>query len=458
MFTTMRDHVRATLDEIRAAGLYKAERILHSPQDARVRVVRPAVGSPVELGGTTVGPRVELVETVGPPVELGETLVGSPVELVETLNFCANNYLGLADDPRIIAAAHAGLDAWGFGMASVRFICGTQAPHRELERRLADFLGTDDAILFGSCFDANGGVFEALFGPEDAIISDELNHASIIDGIRLSKAARFRYRNADMADLEAQLRAASGARFRVVVTDGVFSMDGAYAPLREICDLAEAHDALVFVDDSHAVGFVGENGRGTPELFGVQGRVDLLTGTLGKALGGAAGGFVAAHGELVELLRQRARPYLFSNSVAPAVVAGSLAALDLIASSADARARLAANTVLFRDLMSDAGFDLDPFGVSTGSTGGGGSIGGGGSTGMPPHPITPVMFPGEDGARTAGRIAEHMLAAGVYVIPFSFPVVPRGRARIRVQLSAAHTPDDVRACVAAFIAARDAVG
>jgi glycine C-acetyltransferase len=399
MYGSARDQFAATLREIEEAGLRKHERALTTPQDAHIA-----------------------------------TAAGASV------NFCANNYLGLADDPRVVAAARDALDRWGFGMASVRFICGTQTQHELLERRLADFLGTDDAILFSSCFDANGGVFEALFGEEDAIISDELNHASLIDGIRLCKAARYRYRNADMTDLAAQLAAASGARRIVIVTDGVFSMDGTYAPLDRICELADAHGALVLVDDSHAVGFVGATGAGTPELFGVRDRVDLLTGTLGKALGGASGGYVAAHREIVDLLRQRARPYLFSNSVAPMVVAGSLAALDLATTSSDARARLFANTALFRELMTAAGFDVNP------------------PSAAGPHPITPIMFPGEDGARRATRIADRMLADGVYVIAFSFPVVPRGKARIRVQLSAAHSEDDVRACVAAFVAARDAVG
>ena len=394
MYGSLRDDLTRALDEIRAAGLYKNERELSTPQAAHI--------------ATPDGP---------------------------ALNFCANNYLGLADHPEVVAAARAGLDEWGFGMASVRFICGTQSQHRDLERALAAFLGTDDAILYSSCFDANGGVFETLFGADDAIISDELNHASIIDGVRLSKAARYRYRNADLADLEAQLGAASGARHRVIVTDGVFSMDGSYAPLPGICDLAERYNALVFVDDSHAVGFVGAGGGGTPELFGVRDRVDIVTGTLGKALGGASGGYVAAHAEIVQLLRQRSRPYLFSNSVAPSVVAGSLKALELVAGSADARERLAANAALFRELMTAEGFDLLP-----------------GS-----HPIVPVMFPGEDGARRAGQIADHMLRDGVYVIAFSFPVVPRGRARIRVQLSAAHSSADVEACVAAFVAARSAV-
>jgi glycine C-acetyltransferase len=395
VYGSLRDDLTHTLDEIRAAGLYKNERELATPQAAHIATPEGAA-----------------------------------------LNFCANNYLGLADHPDVVAAAHAGLDDWGFGMASVRFICGTQSQHRALERELAAFLGTDDAILYSSCFDANGGVFETLFGADDAIISDELNHASIIDGVRLSKAARYRYRNADLADLEAQLVAASGARRRVIVTDGVFSMDGSYAPLQGICDLAERYDALVFVDDSHAVGFVGEGGRGTPELFGVSDRVDILTGTLGKALGGASGGYVAAHAEIVALLRQRSRPYLFSNSVAPSVVAGSRKALELVATQGEARERLAANASLFRELMTAAGFDLLP-----------------GS-----HPIVPVMFPGDDGARLATQIADRMLADGVYVIAFSFPVVPRGRARIRVQLSAAHSERDVRSCVEAFVAARESVG
>ncbi|MCW3156562.1 glycine C-acetyltransferase [Micropruina sonneratiae] len=391
----MKDELTATLDEIRAAGLFKNERELSTPQAAEIE--------------TGAGP---------------------------ALNFCANNYLGLADHPDVVAAAKDGLDRWGFGMASVRFICGTQTQHRELEQVLAQFLGTEDAILYSSCFDANGGVFETLFGAEDAIISDELNHASIIDGVRLSKAQRYRYRNADLDDLAAQLAAASGARRRVIVTDGVFSMDGSYAPLAGICDLADEHGALVFVDDSHAVGFVGESGAGTPELFGVRDRVDIVSGTLGKALGGASGGYIAAHAEIVALLRQRSRPYLFSNSVAPSVVAGSLKALELVANQSEARQRLAGNAELFRELMAENGFELLP-----------------GS-----HPIVPVMFPGDNGARLAGQIADHMLASGVYVIAFSFPVVPRGRARIRVQLSAAHSADDVRTCVAAFVSARQAVG
>jgi glycine C-acetyltransferase len=395
MDAMLRAELATTLAGIKDAGLYKSERQLTSPQSSHV-----------------------------------ETVHG------EVLNFCANNYLGLADHPDVIAAAKSALDEWGFGMASVRFICGTQTLHTRLERRLSEFLGTEDTILFSSCFDANGGVFEVLFDEQDVIISDELNHASLIDGIRLSRSRRLRYRNRDLADLEDRLKEASKARRRVIVTDGVFSMDGSYAPLEGICDLADQYRALVLVDDSHAVGFVGEYGRGTPELFGVEGDVDIVTGTLGKALGGASGGYVSGASEMVALLRQRARPYLFSNSVAPAVVAGSLAALELVSSSGDARARLAANAVLFRTLMSNAGFDLLP-----------------GS-----HPIVPVMFAGEDGARTASRIADRMLAEGVYVIAFSYPVVPKGKARIRVQLSAAHSEDDVRACVRAFTTARDAVG
>ena len=394
MYGSFKADLSTTLQEIRDAGLYKNERELTSPQSAHVTTAK-----------------------------------------AEALNFCANNYLGLANHPTVVTAATEALQEWGFGMASVRFICGTQTLHTQLEARLSDFLGTEATILYSSCFDANGGVFETLFGADDAVISDELNHASLIDGIRLCKARRLRYRNADMADLEAQLVAAADARRRVIVTDGVFSMDGSYAPLDEICDLAERYDALVMVDDSHAVGFIGAGGRGTPELFGVMDRVDILTGTLGKALGGASGGYVSAHREIVDLLRQRSRPYLFSNAVAPTVTAGSLAALELAAGSDDARAQLRDNATLFRSLMTEAGFDLVP-----------------GS-----HPIIPVMFPGEDGARRASAIADAMLADGVYVIAFSYPVVPAGKARIRVQLSAAHTEADVRRCVEAFVAARDAV-
>jgi glycine C-acetyltransferase len=397
VYDTVKDELAATLKEIEDAGLYKHERELTSPQSAHIRTAR-----------------------------------------TEALNFCANNYLGLADHPDVEAAAAQALHEWGFGLASVRFICGTQELHKRLERAISDFLGTDDAILYSSCFDANGGVFEVLFGAEDAIISDELNHASLIDGIRLAKARRYRYKNADMADLRTQLEdaKAAGARRMVIVTDGVFSMDGYLAPLDDICDLADELGAMVLVDDSHAVGFVGEGGRGTPERFGVMDRVDILTGTLGKALGGASGGYVAAHQEVVDLLRQRSRPYLFSNAVAPAVAAGSLKALEIAATSHRARQTLRDNTALFRQLMTEAGFDLLPG----------------------EHPITPVMFPGEDGARQAAQVADAMLEEGVYVIAFSFPVVPQGKARIRVQLSAGHSEEDIRACVAAFQAARETVG
>lgn len=383
----------ADLDAIRDAGLYKSEREILGRQGSHV--VTPAG---------------------------------------EALNFCANNYLGLAGDERPVQAARDALDKWGFGMSSVRFICGTQDQHREFEREIADFVGKDDAILFSSCFDANGGVFEALFGQQDAIVSDELNHASLIDGIRLCKAARFRYKNADMVDLRVQLQAArdGGAEQVVIVTDGVFSMDGSYAPLPEICDLAEEFHALVLVDDSHATGFVGAGGRGTPEFFGVEDRVDIVTSTLGKALGGASGGFVAGPQPVVDMLRQKARPYLFSNTLAPAVVAGSREALRLAAAADEERRHLSDMAALFRSEMEAAGFHILP-----------------GS-----HPIHAVMFPGEDGAREAVAVAARMLELGVYVTAFSFPVVPRGKARIRVQLSAAHSEEDVRACVAAFIQAR----
>ncbi|MGL3198153.1 MULTISPECIES: glycine C-acetyltransferase [Curtobacterium] len=392
MYGAIKDHLATELAGIEDAGLTKRERGIAGPQRAAI-----------EADGA------------------------------DLLNFCANNYLGLADSTDLVDAAKEALDRWGYGMASVRFICGTQDLHLDLERRVAGFLGTEAAILYSSCFDANGGLFEVLLGPEDAIISDELNHASIIDGIRLCKAQRFRYRNRDTADLEAQLAAASSARFRAVVTDGVFSMDGSIAPLAEICDLAERYDALVIVDDSHAVGFIGEHGRGTPELCGVADRVDVYTGTFGKALGGASGGYVASRREIVDLLRQRSRPYLFSNSLAPVIAAGTVAALDLVERSDDARARLAENARTFRSLMTAAGFELLPG----------------------EHPIVPVMF--HDAARTA-RIADEMQARGVYVTAFSYPVVPKGKARIRVQLSAAHTEEQVRRCVDAFVAARASVG
>jgi glycine C-acetyltransferase len=391
LFSTVRDELRSTLDEIRTAGLYKSERVIATPQSANIRV------------GST-----------------------------EVLNLCANNYLGLADHPAIVTAARDALDQWGYGMASVRFICGTQEVHKQLEQALSEFLGTDDTILYSSCFDANGGLFETLLDDNDAVISDELNHASIIDGVRLSKAQRYRYRNRDMADLKAQLQACSSARRRLIATDGVFSMDGYVAPLREICDLADRYDAMVMVDDSHAVGFVGPRGRGTPELHGVVDRVDIVTGTLGKALGGASGGYVAARQEIVDLLRQRSRPYLFSNSVAPAIVAASLAVLDLLEKSDDLRAQLRDNTLWFREQMTAAGFDVLPG----------------------DHPIVPVMI---GDAAQAARMADLLLDEGVYVIGFSYPVVPMGKARIRTQVSAAHTRDDLERALAAFIKVRDQV-
>jgi glycine C-acetyltransferase len=394
MFGTMRDGLRATIDEIRAAGLYKSERVIATPQKAEIRVA------------------------------------GSAPENGTVLNFCANNYLGLADHPTLIQAAQNALAQWGFGMASVRFICGTQEPHKQLEARLSEFLGTEDTILYGSCFDANGGLFETLLSDQDAVISDELNHASIIDGVRLCKARRLRYRNRDMGDLEARLLEAADARYRLIATDGVFSMDGYFAPLDEICDLAERHNALVMVDDSHAVGFIGDKGRGTPERFGVMDRVDVLTGTMGKALGGASGGYTSGRAEIIELLRQRSRPYLFSNSLAPAITAATLAGLDLLDSSGDLLTQLRANTELFRRRMTEAGFDLLPG----------------------EHPIIPVMI---GDAALASRMADLLLEQGIYVIGFSYPVVPHGKARIRVQLSAAHSTEDVNRAVDGFIAARD---
>ncbi|MER7155729.1 glycine C-acetyltransferase [Streptomyces lydicus] len=397
MFDAVRDELRTTLDEIRAAGLHKPERVIGTPQSATVAV----------------------------------TAMGNPVEV---LNFCANNYLGLADHPEVVAAAHEALDRWGYGLASVRFICGTQEVHKELEQRISGFLGQEDTILYSSCFDANGGVFETLLGPDDAVISDTLNHASIIDGIRLSKARRYRYANRDMADLERQLKEAAeaGAGRTLIVTDGVFSMDGYVAPLDEICDLADRHGAMVMVDDSHAVGFVGPGGRGTPELHGVMDRVDIITGTLGKALGGASGGYVAARAEIVALLRQRSRPYLFSNSLAPVIAAASLKVLDLLESAGELRERLQANTALFRSRMTAEGFDVLPG----------------------DHAIAPVMI---GDAAEAARMAELLLERGVYVIGFSYPVVPQGQARIRVQLSAAHSTEDVNRAVDAFVAARTAM-
>ena len=392
----MKDELTAELNAIREAGTYKNERPILTPQSNAV-----SAASARDAEGRDV------------------------------LNFCANNYLGLADHPELIAAAKRALDERGFGMASVRFICGTQDRHLVLEQKLSEFLGTDDTILFSSCFDANGGVFESLFTKEDAIISDELNHASLIDGIRLSKAARYRYKNADMDDLRAQLEAAKGARRTVIVTDGVFSMDGYLAPLDKICDLADEFGALVLVDDSHAVGFMGETGAGTPEHFGVSDRVDIYTGTFGKALGGASGGYVSAHQEIIDVLRQRARPYLFSNSLAPAIVEATITALDLVKNSGELRTKLFENAEHFRSAMTEAGFEL-----LEGE-----------------HAIVPVMF---GDAALAGRIADRMLEHGVYVTAFSYPVVPKEKARIRVQLSAAHTSEDIDRAVQAFVAARDA--
>ena len=390
MFSSVRQEISGELDEIRAAGLFKAERVIVSPQGSNIHV------------------------------EDGK----------EVLNLCANNYLGLADDPRIVAAAKEAMDRWGYGLASVRFICGTQGVHKQLEQRISGFLGTEDTVLYSSCFDANGGLFETLLSEQDAVISDELNHASIIDGIRLSKARRLRYRNRDMADLEAQLKACADARRRLIATDGVFSMDGYVAPLREICDLADRYQAMVMVDDSHAVGFVGPRGRGTPELHGVGGRVDIVTGTLGKALGGASGGYTSGRREIIDLLRQRSRPYLFSNSVAPAVVGASLKVLDLLESGDDLRARLRDNTAWFRERMTGLGFDVLPG----------------------DHPIVPVMI--GDAAR-ATQMADLLLERGVYVIGFSYPVVPVGKARIRTQVSAAHSREDLQTAATAFAAVRD---
>jgi glycine C-acetyltransferase len=389
----LRDDLRGRLDEVRAAGLYKHEHFIQTPQAAHVRVA----------------------------------------EQGDVLNLCANNYLGLADHPEIVAAARDALERWGYGMASVRFICGTQEVHRELEGRLAAFLGTEAAILYSSCFDANGGLFEALLGPEDAVISDALNHASIIDGIRLCKARRLRFANGDMEELERCLTEAADARHRLIATDGVFSMDGYLARLPEICDLAERHEAIVMVDDSHAVGFMGEHGRGTHELHGVMGRIDILTGTLGKAMGGASGGYVAAGAEVVELLRQRSRPYLFSNSLAPPITAASLRALDLIDRSGELRERLRQNTAHFRARMEELGFDVLP-----------------GS-----HPIVPVMI--GDAARAA-RFADGLVRRGVYAVSFSYPVVPQGTARIRTQMSAAHSAADLDFAAQQFAAARDELG
>jgi len=389
MYTSVKHDLKKTLDDIQTAGLYKRERLLDSPQSSHV--------------------------------------LSSEKDLI---NFCSNNYMGLANNSSVITAAKESLDINGFGMASVRFICGTQSQHDELEARLSSLLGTDATILFPSCFDANGGVFEVLLDQGDAVISDELNHASIIDGIRLCKATRYRYKNRDMADLEAQLVAARGARRTLIVTDGVFSMDGSFAPLKEICDLADKYEAMVMVDDSHAVGFIGATGAGTPEMFGVRDRVDIISGTLGKALGGASGGYISAHQEIVDLLRQRARPYLFSNSIPPTVVAGSLVALDLVAQGSNTRETLRGNAKYFRDQMSAAGFTLLPG----------------------EHPIVPVMFADE---HEAVRMAAELFKLGIYVVAFSYPVVPMGKARIRVQVCATHTKADIDTCVAAFVTARE---
>ncbi len=388
MFERMRSHLNQQLEEIRSAGLEKPERVIGSPQGATVAVMERDV-----------------------------------------LNLCANNYLGLADHPDVIAAAKEALDRWGYGMASVRFICGTQEVHKELEDALTEFLGTEDTILYSSCFDANGGIFEALLDEHDAVISDALNHASIIDGIRLCKAKRYRYANREMEDLERQLKDSSDSRFRLIATDGVFSMDGYMAPLPEICELADRHDAMVMVDDSHAVGFIGANGRGTHEHHGVVGRIDAITGTLGKALGGASGGYVSGRKELVAMLRQRSRPYLFSNSVAPPIVAASLKVLDLLRGARDLRERLLANTKFFRERMTAEEFDILPG----------------------DHPIVPVMI---GDAALAGRMAATMLEKGVYVVGFSYPVVPQGKARIRTQVSAAHSQDDLERAVKAFVETR----
>ncbi|MBV9223583.1 MAG: glycine C-acetyltransferase [Acidobacteriaceae bacterium] len=393
MYTTVQDQISARVSEIEKAGLFKRERLIDSPQQAEIQVG----------AGTKV------------------------------LNLCANNYLGLANHPAVVEAAKRALDEWGYGLASVRFICGTQSIHKQLERKLSEFLGTEDTILYGSCFDANGGLFETLLDAEDAIISDELNHASIIDGIRLSKARRFRYKNGDMADLETKLKEASGARTRLIATDGVFSMDGYIARLPEICDLADKYDAMVMVDDSHSVGFMGKGGRGTHEHLGVMGRIDIITGTLGKALGGASGGYTSGRKEIVDLLRQRSRPYLFSNSVAPPIVAASLKVLDLLTGTAELREKLFANTKLFRERMTGYGFNILPG----------------------EHPIVPVML---GDAALATKMADLLLKKGIYVIGFSYPVVPQGRARIRVQVSAAHTPEELEFAAEQFGVSKKELG
>jgi glycine C-acetyltransferase len=393
MYGKVQEFLREKIAGIENAGLYKRERVIAGPQQARVSVA----------GGTPV------------------------------LNLCANNYLGLANHPAVVEAARQALKDWGYGLASVRFICGTQFLHKQLEERLSAFLSTEDTILYSSCFDANGGLFETLLDEQDAVISDELNHASIIDGIRLCKAQRLRYRNGDMDDLEAKLKESASARHRLISTDGVFSMDGYFAKLDRICDLADRYEAMVMVDDSHAVGFIGENGRGTPELCGVEGRVDIITGTLGKALGGASGGYTSGRKEIVELLRQRSRPYLFSNSVAPPIVAASLKVLELLTESGDLRKELRDNTSFFRQRMTEASFNILPG----------------------EHPIVPVMF---GDPVVASRMAELLLTKGVYVVAFSYPVVPQGKARIRTQISAAHTRADLEFALAMFIEAKAELG
>jgi glycine C-acetyltransferase len=393
MYGAIQQHLAGQLDEIRKAGLFKGERVLSSPQRAHVGVQGRA----------------------------------------EVLNMCANNYLGLADHPEVVRAGHEALDRWGNGMASVRFICGTQEPHKALEQALSEFLGTEDTILYSSCWDANGGLFETILGDQDAVISDELNHASIIDGIRLCKARRLRYQNNDMADLEAKLQEARDARFRLIATDGVFSMDGIIADLKAICDLADRYDALVMVDDSHAVGFLGKHGRGTHEYRDVMGRVDILTGTLGKALGGASGGYISARSEIVAVLRQRSRPSLFSNSVAPAMIAAALQAIEICRRSTELRDRLETNTRFFREAMTARKFTIIPG----------------------EHPIVPIMI---GDAALAGRMAERLLENGVYAIGFSYPVVPQGKARVRVQISAAHTREDLEFAIAAFTSVRNELG
>jgi glycine C-acetyltransferase len=393
MYGVMKQHLATQIDEIHKAGLFKNERVLSTAQQAHVAV----------QGGSDV------------------------------LNMCANNYLGLANHPEVVRAARHALDHWGNGLASVRFICGTQEPHKQLEKAISDFLGMEDTILYSSCWDANGGLFETILGAEDAVISDELNHASIIDGIRLCKATRLRYKNNDMADLEAKLQEAKGARFRLIATDGVFSMDGIIADLKSICDLAEKYDALVMVDDSHAVGFMGKTGRGSHEYCNVMGRVDIITGTLGKALGGASGGYTSAKAEVVTVLRQRSRPYLFSNSVAPPILGASLKALEICTRSTELRDRLEANTRYFRRATTERKFNIVPS----------------------EHPITPIMI---GDAALAGKMAERLLAHGVYAIGFFYPVVPQGKARVRVQVSAAHSRADLDFAIEAFTKVRDELG